>query len=141
MPHIAVVKEVGAPAWRIWELLADFADVSWIPVAGQVDIDGDGVGMRRSIHGTGDQPVVETLTHVDNRRWEIGYTVAGSPLPVDRFEALVTVQEGEHPHDAVLAWHVDFDPQGPQEAAQEAIEAVYTMMAGWLADAAMRDRP
>lgn len=97
MPHIAVSKEVGAPAWRIWELLADFADVSWIPVAGQVDIDGDGIGMRRSIHGTGDQPVVETLTHVDKRRRELGYTVAGSPLPVDRFEALVTVREGEHP--------------------------------------------
>ncbi|UXA19257.1 SRPBCC family protein [Mycobacterium sp. SMC-4] len=141
MPHIAVAKEVGAPAWRIWELLSDFADVSWIPVTTQVDTDGEGIGMRRFIHGSGDQPVVETLTHVRAQRREIGYTVAGSPLPVSRFEAVVNVEEGEHPHDSVLTWHVDYDPCGPQEEAEEAIRTVYTLMAGWLADAAAQDRP
>jgi hypothetical protein len=38
-----------------------------------------------------------------------------------------------------VTWSVDYDPVGTAEAdqtaAREAIEAVYGMMAGWLADA------
>ncbi len=141
MPRIVIAKEVEAPVGTVWALLADFADVSWIPVAGRVDVDGSGVGMRRAIHGAGDRPVVETLTHFDGDRMELGYSITDNPLPVSRFEALVSV----HPSPggaAEITWTVDYDPAGPEEAdaAQQAIEAVYGMMAGWLADAATQAR-
>lgn len=140
MPQIAISKGVDAPAAAVWTLLADFADVSWIPVAGQVDIDGAGVGMSRSIHGSGDVPVVETLTHLDEQRMELGYSIAQNPLPVLRFEALVEVRPGVDATTATVTWNVDYDPAGPSdddaEAARQSIEAVYGMMAGWLADAA-----
>lgn len=139
MPRIAITKEVDASAAAVWTLLADFADVSWIPVAGQVDVVGEGIGMSRSIHGSGERPVVETLTHLDPERREIGYRIVDNPLPVSRFEALVTVQSRPGPGSEVT-WNVDYEPSGSTDAdaqaTRQAIEAVYGMMAGWLADAA-----
>jgi len=72
--------------------------------------------------------------------------IAHSPLPVNRFEALVTVQPAAGGARSDITWNVDYDPQDSDEAAamaaREAIEAVYGMMAGWLADAAtQRGRP
>lgn len=138
MPRIAIAKRVDAPASRVWALLADFADVSWIPVTGRVDVTGDGIGMRRSIYGPSGNPVVETLTHLDHDRMELGYSIADNPLPVSRFEALVTVHPAEDGAD--ITWDVDYEPVGSAErdadAARDAIEAVYGMMAGWLADGA-----
>lgn len=147
MPRIAVVKGVDAPAGTVWELLSDFADISWIPVIDDVEIDGEGLGMTRKINGSGDQPILETLTHRHDERMELGYSIAHSPFPVTRFEALVTVRPAASGSGADITWEVDYDPQNgdPQdshEAAREAIEAVYGMMAGWLADAAaQRGRP
>lgn len=151
MPRIAVVKRVDAPAETVWELLRDFADVSWIPVIDGAEIDGQGLGMTRTIAGSGDRPILETLTHRDDERMELGYSIMHSPLPVNRFEALVTVGPAAGRTGADITWEVDYDPQtgDPQTsteaaaaAARDAIEAVYGMMAGWLADAAtQRGRP
>ena len=139
MPQVTISKDVPASPQALWELLADFADVSWIPVAGQVEVHGEGIGMRRAIHGGGATPVVETLTSIDHSRMQLGYSISDNPLPVSRFEALVTV-DGSDAGGATLTWHVDYDPSGSTDAdadaAREAIEAVYSMMAGWLADAA-----
>lgn len=140
MPRIAINRSVDAPAATVWRLLADFADVSWIPVAGRVDVHGVGVGMSRSIHGGRDVPVVETLTHLDERGMQLGYSISENPLPVRRFEALVEVRPEVDASKATVTWNVDYDPIGSTEndavAARESIEAVYEMMAGWLADAA-----
>ena len=73
------------------------------------------------------------------------HSITHSPLPVTRFEALVTVRPATGT-GADITWEVDYDPQDSDEAtaaaAREAIEAVYGMMAGWLADAAtQRGRP
>ena len=140
MPHIAISKGVDAPAAAVWKLLADFADVSWIPVAAHVDVDGVGVGMSRSIRGGGDVPVVETLTQLDESRMRLGYSITQNPLPVSRFDALVEVRPDADAARATITWNVDYDPVGPTEddaaAARQSIESVYGMMAGWLADAA-----
>jgi hypothetical protein len=144
MPRIAIVKEVDAPATSVWALLADFADVSWIPVAERVEVAGEGIGMSRSIYGAGDRPAVETLTLLDDDRMRLGYSIADIPLPVSRFAALVSVAPAES--GSAITFDVDYDPLGPTEAdadaARQAVEAVYGMIAGWLADAAVaRGRP
>lgn len=138
MPQLVITKQVDAIPATVWAILADFADVNWIPVAGLVEIEGEGIGMRRLIHGGGAKPVAETLTSLNPDRMELGYSIADNPLPVTRFDALVSVRPAG---DAAttLTWNVDYDPAGTTEAdqtaAREAIEAVYGMMAGWLADA------
>ncbi|PQD98442.1 hypothetical protein CYL16_22220 [Mycobacterium sp. EPG1] len=147
MPRIAITKDVDAQAADVWALLEDFADISWIPVAGHVEIDGAGIGMRRSIHGTGETPVVETLTLLEPERMRIGYTIADNPLPVSRFDALVTVRPAPSgsPTGSEITWEVDYDPAGPTDsdavAAREAVEAVYGLMAQWLADGAAHRDP
>ncbi|HKV18647.1 MAG TPA: SRPBCC family protein [Mycobacterium sp.] len=138
MPRIAILKEVDAPVETVWALLADFADVSWIPVAGRVEVEGEGIGMSRSIYGSGERPAVETLTLLDHEARRLGYSIADIPLPVARFEALVSVDAADS--GSAITFDVDYDPLGPSEAdadaAKQAVEAVYGMIAGWLADAA-----
>lgn len=138
MPHLVISKHVDAIPATVWAIVADFADVNWIPVAGVVEVEGEGIGMRRLIHGSGTTPVAETLTSMDPDRMELGYSIANNPLPVKRFDALVSVRPTGDAATTVT-WNVDYDPVGTAEAdqtaAREAIEAVYGMMAGWLADA------
>jgi hypothetical protein len=138
MPQLVITKHVDAIPATVWAILADFADVNWIPVAGAVEVEGEGIGMRRLIHGSGATPVVETLTSLNPDRMELGYTISDNPLPVAGFEALVSVRPAGDTATTVT-WNVDYDPAGSTEAdqtaAREAIEAVYGMMAGWLADA------
>lgn len=138
MPQLTIAKDVPASASKLWSLLADFGDVSWIPVIQSVDVTGEGVGMSRAIHGTGDRPVVETLTRLDPVGMELGYSITDNPLPVNRFDAVVTVRPSTE--GSTVTWHVDYDAAGPTDAdartARDAIDAVYGMMADWLADAA-----
>lgn len=138
MPHLAISKRVDAIPTTVWAIVADFADVNWIPIAGVVEVEGEGVGMRRLIHGSGTAPVAETLTSLNPDRMELGYSIANNPLPVERFDALVSVRPAGDAATTVT-WNVDYEPAGTTEAdevaAREAIEAVYGMMAGWLADA------
>jgi hypothetical protein len=139
MPHLAITKRVDATPAAVWAILADFGDVTWIPAADQVEIQGEGVGMRRLIGGTGATPVVETLTSIAAETMELGYSITDNPLPVSRFDALVAVRPDHDAAKSTVTWNVDYDPAGTTEAdataAREAIEAVYGMMAGWLADA------
>ena len=138
MPHLVITKHIDAIPATVWAIVAEFGDVDWIPVAGLVEVEGEGIGMRRLIHGSGSTPVAETLTSLKPDRMELGYSIADNPLPVDRFDAVVSVRPAGDSASTVT-WDVDYDPTGTSEAdqaaAHEAIEAVYEMMAGWLADA------
>lgn len=138
MPHLVITKHIDAIPATVWAIVADFGDVDWIPVAGLVEVEGEGIGMRRLIHGSGSTPVTETLTSFNPDRMELGYSIADNPLPVNRFDAVVSVRPAGESATTVT-WDVDYDPAGTTEAdqtaAHEAIEAVYGMMAGWLADA------
>jgi len=138
MPQLVITKHVDAVPATVWSIVADFAHVDWIPVAGDVEVEGEGIGMRRLIHGSGAKPVAETLTSLNPDQMELGYSIADNPLPVTRFDALISVRPAGDAATTVT-WNVDYDPAGTTEAdqtaARDAIEAVYAMMAGWLADA------
>ncbi|MED5810840.1 SRPBCC family protein [Mycolicibacterium sp. 050232] len=138
MPTIVITKHIDAPAVAVWALLADFGNVKWIPVAGRVDTDGQGVGMRRLIYGSGDSPAVETLTGMDADRMILSYRITNNPLPVSRFEAVVTLDGHTSTDTTTITWSVDYDPaQGTTaEAAHDTVESVYAMIAGWLGEAA-----
>jgi hypothetical protein len=140
MPALTVNAQIDAPPDVVWSMLADFGDVGWIPMATRVDVRGQGVGMSRSIYGGGETPVVETLTSIEPEQMKLGYEITDNPLPVSRFEALVSVTPAQSPGSSTLTWEVDYDPAGDTpddaKAARESVEAVYGMMAGWLGDAA-----
>jgi hypothetical protein len=134
---MTVSKDIGAAPERVWDILADFADVSWIPGAGDVRVDGRGPGMRRLIGGSGSTPIAETLLWIEPDRRALAYEIVDNPLPVSRFSAVVTVSDSEAAGPGSTAtWEIDYEPVGDDANVRGAIEAVYGMMAGWLADAA-----
>lgn len=134
MATITVTKQIAAPAERIWALLADFANVDWIPGAGVVEVEGDGPGMQRRIGGSGATPIVETLRWIRPEQCSLSYEIADSPMPVKRFLAVVTVAgDGEA---STAKWDIDYEPVGDDAEARTTIEAIYGLMADWLSDAA-----
>jgi polyketide cyclase/dehydrase/lipid transport protein len=140
MATMTVSKHIAAPAEAVWAVLADFASVGWIPGAGDVQIEGEGPGMRRIIHGSGTIPVTETLIWVKPEQQALSYEIANSPLPVSRFRAVVTVTSG-HRIDAgsTATWDVEYEPIGDGESARGGIQLIYDSMAGWLEQAANGD--
>ncbi|OBK81676.1 SRPBCC family protein [Mycobacterium sp. 1164985.4] len=133
---MTISKDVAASAEAVWAILADFADVRWIPVINDVEIEGDGPGMSRKIRGsTEGEPTVETLLWIRPAQRQIAYRITNNPLPVSHFEAVVSVTESEG-RDCRVGWQVEYEPSADDASARESIELVYGMMADWLATAA-----
>lgn len=138
MATMTVSKRIAAPAEAVWAILADFASVGWIPVAGEVRVEGEGPGMRRIIGGSGGTPTVETLLWVKPEQNALSYEITDSPLSVSRFRAVVTVtNDGAADAGSTATWDIDYEPVGDDAAVRGGIELIYGTMAGWLADAAV----
>lgn len=134
MPTVTVTKRISADPQAIWSLLADFGNVKWIPVAGDVRVEGDGPGMRRYIGATGDSPVVERLVSIDHDARSLTYSIdENNPLPVSDYVSTVVVSGDT---EATVSWTVNYEPTGPDEAARQDIDMIYGVMAGWLGEAA-----
>ncbi len=137
MATLTVSKHIAAPAEAVWAVLADFASVGWIPGAGDVQIEGEGPGMRRIIRGGGTTPVTETLVWIDPDQQELSYEIANSPLPVGQFRAVVTVtSDNQADAGSTATWDVEYEPIGDGATARDGIQLIYDNMAGWLEQAA-----
>jgi hypothetical protein len=136
MASITVTKEIAAPAAKVWALLADFGNVSWIPLAADVAVDGSGPGMRRHIRGGGSDRIIERLVSIEPGEHTLCYSIdENNPLPVHRYEATVHVSpKGDG--RTVIQWDVSFEPSHDEGEAASAIGAIYDMMATWLETAA-----
>lgn len=76
MKAIEVRDVIEADAKAVWELLGDFGGVaSWNPFVGKLDVDGDGIGMVRTVHAAAGGVVTETLTLHDPQARRIRYDV------------------------------------------------------------------
>ena len=87
MFDVVVTKEVNAPAAKVWNLLADFGDISWVPGMGNVETEGQGVGMIRKIAVGEGPPAVERLEAMDSEAMSFRYSiVSGNPMPVENVQ-------------------------------------------------------
>lgn len=144
MPTLDVSKRLTASVDTVWAVLADFGNVGWIPGSGDVEVDGQGPGMRRRIKGSGDTPIVETLRWIKPETRSLAYEIADNPLPVSRFAAVASVSpasDTDPSGGSTVLWKIEYEPDGDDAAAREAIEAVYGMMAGWIDDYAASRQP
>ena len=133
MTHMTVTKEVAANPAALWKVLADFGDISWIPMASDIKIEGDGPGMRRIIGASNDVPVIEQLEAIDPEQRSLTYQIVqGGPAPVSLWRSTATVGDGS------ITWAVEYEPNEGATAAEiePVIDMIYGMMAGWLQDAA-----
>ncbi len=133
MAETSVTRTIDRDAGAVWALLADFGDVGWIPVAENVVVEGEGVGMYRQIPmGDGD-PVIETLVAIDHDARVLTYSLENSPFPVSSYLAVCTVSDAAD--GATVEWVVTFEPTGEEAEAAGGIQMIYDLMAGWIADA------
>jgi hypothetical protein len=126
-------KTVDADPDSVFALLANFADISWIPLATNVRTEGEGPGMRRSMGDEGAR-IVEELYSLDPASRSIGYgIVGGNPLPIERQDVVATVRPSGATSE--VTWEVEYEPDSAGPEVESMIDGIYEMMAGWLSDA------
>ncbi|MCH2185552.1 SRPBCC family protein [Myxococcota bacterium] len=134
MAYAMAEVDVNASADALYGLLADFGSVSCMQGVTQVEVEGQGPGMARSIYAGGPDCVVEVLESLEPSKRRIGYTITqNNPLPVADYHAHCTAIEVEAGRSR-LRWSCEFTPaQGVDESSAVAqVEAMYGVLAGWV---------
>jgi len=137
MVEVRVEGEIAVTADRVWKIVQDFGDVSWIKGVTRVETKGQGVGMERLIYA-GDAPAVrEVLESCDPAAKRIGYTIPeGNPLPVKNYHATVTVGDAGAGKTR-LQWACRCEPNGvSEEQAEGALKGMYGVLIDWVRAAA-----
>lgn len=134
MLDTTVEREVAATPEQVWAVLADFGNIAWIPPAGRVEVEGDGPGMVRRIHGSGDGPPVgERLVSRSDADRTIVYTIdENNPLPVASYRGTVSVEAAEG--GAKVIWRADYEPGADEAESAAIVELMLGALIGWLAD-------
>jgi hypothetical protein len=136
MARVSVKESLGFPAQKVWELVSDFGNVSWIQGLGKSEVQGRGPGMVRILHA-GDGPAIhERLESLDAARRTLTYTIPENiPFPVSDYRATMTVREAG-PGASELEWSCELTPKGiPDAQAVAMMEGMYKTMIGWLREA------
>lgn len=132
MARVSVNRTLEVPADRVWKLVADFGDTSWMPGPPQVELVGSGPGMERRIPAGPDKVICERLESVDEGSRTLVYTIPENvPFPVKDYRATICVSSAGAGSE--LAWSASFEPVGADEAAAaKGIEDIYGVMIGWI---------
>lgn len=126
MTQVTVSEQIDADADAVWAVLSDFGGIKAGGPITSVAVEGDGVGMIRTL-GIGGGEVVERLDHHDPQAREFGYCILNddSPLPVSDYSARVRISESG-PGRCRVEWTGTFEPKGASEAdASKVVEGIY----------------
>ncbi len=139
MVKVCLERELDVDAERVWAILADFADISWIPGIEKVVLEGEGVGMIRHVTAPGMPVLQERMDAIDHEKKILDYSVpAVEYLRVKdyRARARVVALDGGR---CQLIWSCECEPDGVTQAqATTNTEAFYEMVMGWIGDAAAK---
>ena len=129
MVEVMVTREIAADIDKIWAILENFGDLSWIPGADNVEVSGEGVGMTRHIIMPGIPPINETLESLDSENKTLSYSIPKNAIiPFDNYVAdvaLTALDSG----NTLVNWHCSFDEGDmPAAEARAAIEGNYAMI-------------
>jgi len=133
---VTAEREFDAAAGRLWAILADFGDISWIPGTEKVEVEGEGVGMIRHVTAPGMAVLHERLDGIDHAKMTLDYSLPGVEyLGVKNYRARVRVVALAGSR-CRLIWSCQSEPDGVTEAqATASTEAFYEMVMGWIGDA------
>ena len=137
MIEVLVSKNSDSDADLVYGLLADFGNTSWMKGVAKTEVDGDGVGMVRNIYTTPDaSPVREKLLARDDLARKVSYTITeGNPLPVDNYNASVSVSE--YGTGCRIEWTGSFEAKGVDDAtAKTTVEGIYGVLLDWVIEGA-----
>lgn len=135
MIEIKVSRDVGVSFERVWDLIADFGNTSWMQGISKSEVTGNGPGMVRAIYvGTDAPPILEEMTALDREQHRVDYVITqGNPLPVVNYVAWVVVARNRD-GNAHIDWCSTFDAkQGVDDAtAKGAVEGMYGVLIDWV---------
>ena len=135
MFEVRVERELNVSPEKTWELVANFGDVSWLPLAEKVDVEGDGVGMIRHISTPGMATVHERLEVLDHGKRVLEYSIAELGfLKVRDYRARAEVSDLGDGRTR-LRWSCTAEPDGAsEEEAKKLTEGFYDLIVTWVAD-------
>ena len=85
MHEFTVEKTLDVPKHKLWDLVADFANLDWYQGAERVEREGEGIGQIRRIFMPGmDQAVEEQLLALDPDNCTLEYTVLEGAVNIMR---------------------------------------------------------
>ena len=125
MAEAKVVKKVGASADDVWTQLSDFGGIQAGGPIDSVSVEGEGVGMVRTLSMGGGQ-VVERLEEHDAERRTFTYAIINddSPLPFSNYSATVTISD-DGDGTCTVDWTGTFEPKGDEAQAVNTATGIY----------------
>ena len=128
MSEAKVVKTVKASADAVWEQLSDFGGIKPGGAIESVSVEGEGVGMVRTMNLSAGR-VVERLDRHDSSNRIFTYSIINedSPLPFSDYSATVVITDNGD-GSSTVNWTGTFEPRGVDEA--QAINVATGIYAG-----------
>lgn len=132
-------EEYPVPAQKLWDLVADFGGVEdWWPAGmlTKVEIEGEGVGMVRSIHTIVGIVLHEKLESIDHEKRVLTLSIVGDlPAGMQEYNATGSVAEAGD-GTCVLTWEGHYQVPGADDetGARLFIEGAYGAMFAGLRD-------
>jgi len=126
MTTVNVNESVSAPAAAVWAQLSDFGGITPGGMIERCDVEGEGVGMVRTLTLSGGGKVVERLDEHDAAAMRFRYSILNEdcPLPVTNYSATVIVRpEGDA--GCTVDWTGSFEPKGDEATAIRTVEGIY----------------
>lgn len=135
MSEAKVVKTVKASADAVWEQLSDFGGIKPGGAIESVSVEGEGVGMVRTMNLSAGR-VVERLDRHDSSNRIFTYSIINedSPLPFSDYSATVVITDNGD-GSSTVNWTGTFEPRGVDEA--QAINVATGIYAGAIKGARM----
>ena len=135
MARVTVKEQLGFPAQKVWGVLGDFGNVSWIQGLSKSELKGSGPGMVRLLYVGDNPPIEERLDSVDPKSRTLRYSIPKNiPFPVSEYRSTIHVRE-TGPKASEIEWSCELTPKGvPEAQAVAMLEGMYKTMIGWVRD-------
>lgn len=128
MPSVNLKHSFACPANAIWVIVSDFGSIArYIPAIAECQVQGAGIGARRTLSLQGGGQVIERLASLDPAARTLIYEIVDSVLPVSNYRSTMKiVPSGDQACE--LHWSSTFEPKNATDTeAIEAIRGIYEM--------------
>jgi carbon monoxide dehydrogenase subunit G len=133
-------KQIHAPPDKVWEVVKNFNDLSWIPpVKGTTATKGNSVGSVRTVDVGDGKNVKEILVAYNAAKHTYTYRFTDDPMnseavPFSHYQSTITVKPAGG-NASNVEWHATFEradlsanppPEKNDQAAVKAVTGIYT---------------